>query len=221
MPHTLEYRYQPGETLVYAQTVTMILREPDDDEPLGGRAEIELVQHVGSVRDDGWSLDVQQRVTATEGLLADHIPDGLRDKQFRLTVDRRGTLLEVPEGPPPARMPAFPEGPVDAGEAWSVRESGIPGSPPLELQYLLERFEEAEGDVLAHLVSVGHTEGPDEGLTTHIQGSTVFSVATGCQVQSTTVVEMKWPAGRTMQILVENRLLDRQAAPAVDLDGVF
>lgn len=218
MPHALEYRYHPGETLVYAQTITMILREPDDDEPLGGRTELELVQHVGSARDDGWMLDVHQRVTGSEGILAEQ---GLADKQFRLAVDRRGTLLELPEGPPPARMPAFPAGPVDAGEAWSVKESGIPGSPALELQYLLERFEEAEDDVLAHLVSVGRTEGPDEGLVTEIQGTTVFSVTAGCQVQSTTVVEMKWPTGRTMQILVENRLLDRQAAPAVDLDGVF
>lgn len=220
MPHVLQYRYQPGETLLYAQTVTMILREPEE-EPLGGRAELELVQHVGSAREEGWMLDVQQRVAGTEGLLADHIPEGLRDKQFRLAVDRRGTLLEVPEGPPPARMPAFPEGSVDAGEAWSVTESGVPGSPPLEIQYLLERFEETEGDVLAHLVSVGRTEGPEAGMVTDIQGTTVFSVVGGCQVLSTTVMEMKWPTGRTMQILVENRLVDRQAAAAMDLDALF
>ncbi|HXE72179.1 MAG TPA: hypothetical protein VNO81_05925 [Candidatus Nitrosotenuis sp.] len=220
MPVALEYRYSPGEVLVYQQTVTMVVEEPGQ-EPLGGRAEFELTQRVAAEHGDSWTVEVSQRALQVEGILCQSMPASLTDRHFQVRMDRRGSLLDLQGGPPPGRVPAFPLDPVDVGDSWVVTEPSAATAPALEITYTVEDLEETGDDILAHLVSTSSLEQPQEGLSTEVQASTLFSVMGGCQLRSTTVIRQEYQGGAITQTVVENRLCQRQQASATGEFGVL
>lgn len=212
MAETLRYRYKVGETLRYRLTVNMLVEEPGLA-PMGARGNLESAQEVLAEHDDGtWTIELRSQAVELDGLLRDHLPQELLDRIAVVRIDPEGTLVDVDGESPPARIPTLPPHEVEEGAAWTVPD---PASPvPLEVTYAVQSFEPVEDDVVAHLVSSAATHDAQEGAETSVDSTIDFSLAGGCILGSTTVIETAWRDGRKLSLVLENELQERGAPAA-------
>lgn len=207
MPDRLLYRYNVGEVLRYKVVLSMLLTEPRSAQQ-AGEAELESTCTVLHQHDDGsWTVELKSRAVRLEGVMQGDLPDFLCDRLAVLRMNALGTLLDTDGTPPPVRIAAFPHEPVEEGTQWTVTDAS--GPQPLEVTYIVQGLAETEDGTVATLVSTAQTENEDEGLHTSVQSTLAFSVAGGRLLASTTVIEMKWRGGRSVDMVLENQLVDQ------------
>jgi hypothetical protein len=206
--HTLQYKFQKGEVLVYDKEVTLLLQEPDGKK-LGGKTSEEMIQQISEDHSGSWTILLKMKTLHSEGPLCEAIPQDLRERSVIMRMDYRGSLLDLGQSGPPPQVPAFPMEAVHEGQSWLATAPSPDGATPMEIHYHLERFEETEDDLIAHLVTVSQAAQPDQGYTSETQGSVQFSIRHGHQVGSTTVVQLTFEDGRVTHSVVELLLRSR------------
>jgi|GEM_PF-1715744 len=196
----LLYKYWPDQILVYDQQLNMVLNDPSEGRS-AGRAKVRIHLKVLKEHTDGsWTVEYWQDPIKMEGILQQHIPDEFSAGPVIFQMDCHGAILAIKEGAALNRIALMPEHPVEAGESWSSTQG------PMRTDFYLDSFDLRNGSIVANIASAGASESPDEGLSTTTESTMLFSITDGYQIESTTVIEMKWKDGRNMSMVVENRL---------------
>ena len=208
----IEYKYSPGETYRYRQSVTMVLDDPMSGR-VGGKADYEIRFDVLKQNEDGtWMLQFTIAPVNTEGILKDYLPQDFVGRPVMLRIDGQGTLYGITgqkaseEVAPVAKTVYFPKEPLSEGDTWT-----IPGSSPedqMQITYQVESFETAGESLIAHLLSNALTTDEQEGSRTEARASFSFDVTRGHQIKSITVIETNWHDRKHLSMVVEYDLID-------------
>jgi hypothetical protein len=205
MEHRIAYRFHKGDHLRYRSSLTMVLEEAGGTE-VAGAASFVLRQHVIEAHDDGtFDVEIAIDTFSIEGILKDHIPPELMKQRSVLRIDPLGSTQGT-ENPSTLRMPIFPPHPLREGDSWRATIGS--GDDVLDMTYLLRSFESEHGETVAHLASEGKAVGREGGPKTSTESSFIFSVTRGCMSAMTTVVEMQWPEGQALKMVIESRLAE-------------
>lgn len=200
MSEVILYEYAQGQQLDYDQLTTMSVNDPDYGEG-GGRSLCNARQTITQAHPDGsWTVEITLQPIRLEGVFADQMPEDLAHKPVIFRMNSRGSVLSIQEGPPELGTAYFPEYPLEEGASWTHSDEKMP------VAYTLQRFEQRGLELLAHIASVAHAQDPSEGLSTDAQSRFIFSLTRGYQIQSTTIVDMTWPTGRTLSVVIEYSL---------------
>jgi len=200
MGEELLYKYWPDQILVYDQQLNMMLDDPEAGRS-AGRAKIRMHLKVLEEHDDGsWTVEFWQDPLKMEGILQQHLPDEFSVGPVIFRMDRHGAILAIKEGAPLNRIALLPEHSIEKGDSWSSVQG------PIRTDFLLESFDFRNGSIVANIVSTSASESPEEGMSTTAESTILFSLTDGHHLESTTVIEMNWKNGRTVSMVVENRL---------------
>lgn len=200
MGEQLLYKYWPDQILVYDQQINMVLNDPEAGKS-AGRAKVRMHLKVLKEHDDGlWTIEFWQDPLKMEGILQSHIPDGFSGGPVVFQMDSHGAIMAIKDGAPFNRIPLLPEHSIEAGESWSSVQG------PLRTDFILESFDFRNGSIVANIASTSASESPEEEMSTTTESTMLFSLTDGYQLESTTIIEMKWKNGRTVAMVVENRL---------------
>jgi len=201
MGEQLLYKYWPDQILVYDQQINMVLNDPEEGKS-AGRAKARMHLKVLKEHDDGiWTIELRQDPLKMEGILQSHIPDEFSGIPVVFQMDSHGVIMAIKDGAPFSRIPLLPERPIEAGESWYSVQG------PQRTDFILESFNFQNGSIVASVASRSASESPEEGMTTAAESTMLFSLTDGYQLESTTVIEMNWENGRTVEMVVENRLV--------------
>jgi hypothetical protein len=197
MGQVLLYKYMQGQQLNYDQLTTMIMSDPVYGEG-GGRSLYHARQTITQTHPDGsWTVEITTQPVKLEGVFAHQLPAELAQKPVIFQMNSRGSVLGIQEGPPLIRTAHFPEYSLEEGASWTHSDEIMP------VTYVLQRFEQKESELLAHVASTARMNDPSEGLSTDAQSTFTFSITKGYQVRSTTIVDMKWQNGKTLSLVIE------------------
>lgn len=204
----LAYKYKSGQQLRYSQEINMILTEPSPEGKPGpgkvaGRSRsVSRVKVISENNDGTWTLQMDNEPVVMEGILQGYVPADLSVRGIVFTTDSRGRVVSAPEQVPVPQIPSFPEVALTEGDSW--------GSPddPMGITFYLQSIDEKPGEIIANLVSISKSMDPGEGIATDTESTIAFSVTRGCQLQSTTVIEMSWRDGKELSIVLESSLID-------------
>lgn len=201
MGEQLLYKYWPDQILVYDQQINMVLNDPEEGKS-AGRAKARMHLKVLKEHDNGiWTIELRQDPLKMEGILQSHIPDEFSSIPVVFQMDSHGAIMAIKDGAPFSRIPLLPERPIEAGESWySVQ--GLQRT-----DFILESFNLQNGTIVASVASRSASKNPEEDMTTVTESTMLFSLTDGYQLESTTVIEMNWENGRTVEMVVENRLV--------------
>jgi hypothetical protein len=205
----LRYRYEPGETYVYVQEVSIILEAPDQPEVVDcARVEVSLE---ALERHPDRSVTLIRRVVVGE---QPRILAALPDEETRCRLSRRGELVEASPAPPPLPFLVFPVHPVEPKKAWKSVE--LIGPRQVAMTHTLGFMEAFEGESVAHLVSEGSAVGEPaiEFLAVRL-----FSIARGRPLVQRTMTRYLFSDLGTSTLVVEERargeegLVQEESAP--------
>lgn len=208
MGHKIQYKLNQGDVLKYQKEVTLLLQEADGTASKGTLLEDMVETVVSDLADGTWKVRLNSRMKEVKGAL-DH--DGPAERETLLTIDSKGTILEVsPETALPS-VPTFPAEALEEDQAWTAL-SPTPGSEqPLQLSCYVEEYKQVADDLQAQIVTTGRSRSEEEACTVETQSSLLFSVTHGHQIESATVVKMNWDDGRTSHTVVEVKLAERSS----------
>ncbi len=201
MAHLIVYKFNLGQALRYTHTTYMSLAMPGQEERLYGHVSFLRTQTVMAEVDQGYEIEVRQKMLDKQGILCEHIPDDIEAPTVRMQMDKYGRILSQPSAGP--KVASFPELEVNEGDGWTVQDpSGM------NLQFYLEKFETVDGEVLAHIVTQAETQNneDEDPFSMEIGSKMLFSITRGCQIRSKSLITQTWKSGRLMETLVESEL---------------
>lgn len=200
MGHQLLYKFQPGQELSYKHATYMSLAEPGHDR-LFGHVIYLRTQRVTRAVDNAFEVEFRQRLVDKKGPLCEHIPAEADEAGGSVRIEPSGRIQTPGDNP---RVPAFPDGEVEEGDAWAVQENPT----DMLISFAVDKFEDRDGEVVARLVSQAETQTDEGGDAVHTEvGSEIlFSVTRGYQLSSKTLITQKWQSGRILETVVETQL---------------
>ena len=203
LSYRIEYGYRVGDVLRHIQTVTLVSQGPNQPK-LGGRSEIETTTRVKGEQAGIFTIELEVRMLKREGILDQGVPAELGGP-VTYTMDRSGTMLSCDRAGLPMKIEAFPKQEIEVGTTWKSEDRSNPAAPTM-ITSTVEAIEDGPEGARARIVSQSASDNHAEGMKTRVEASQVFHISRGYQVQSTSVVRMRWTDGRTTDIAVENRL---------------
>lgn len=200
MGHQLLYKFEPGQELCYKHATYMSLAEPGQ-ERVFGHVIYMRTQRVTRPVDSAYEVEFRQSLVAKKGPLCEHIPAEMDEASGVVRIEPSGRIQSPNDSP---RVPAFPEGEVEEGDAWAVQEN----PSDMLISFALEKFEERGDEVVARLVSQATQEAEDggESVVTEVGSEILFSITRGYQLSSKTLITQKWENGRMLETVVETEL---------------
>jgi hypothetical protein len=178
----------------------MSLAEPGQDR-LFGHVIYQRRQRVTRQLENAFEVEFRQRLVEKKGPLCEHIPADADEAAGVVRIEPSGRIQAAGDNP---RVPAFPEGEVEEGDAWAVQEN----PSDMLISFAVQKFEDRDGEVVARLVSQAETEAADgaDSVHTEVGSEIVFSVTRGYQLSSKTLITQRWQSGRTLETVVETEL---------------